>query len=143
MHVTKRFQSEEMDMNMTPMIDVVFQLLIFFLVVSEIATYDRIEDLTLPHARAAITEKVLPDRLIISVDTHNQIWIAGRVQSLDEVKRYLSIEKSIHGTGPGKTGQPVLIQADKHADWRVVQDILERANELKFWRLSFAVKMPG
>jgi biopolymer transport protein ExbD len=120
------------------MIDVVFQLLIFFLVCTEIATYDRIEDLTLPDASAAIEERVMPTRLIISVNRKNQVMILGRVRTMDEVAGYLRIEKRQYSLEGEKTKQPVLIQADRQAHWQVVQDIIEKASELKFWRLSFA-----
>jgi biopolymer transport protein ExbD len=140
MHVTKRFHTEDMELNMTPMIDVVFQLLIFFLVVSEIASYDRVENLTLPNASEAIEEQVLPDRLIISIDNKNQIWIARGKRSMRDVERYLNIEKKLRGAGKRKSDQPVLIQADRNARWEVIQDIIETANKLKFWHLSFSVK---
>jgi biopolymer transport protein ExbD len=141
MHVTKRFHSEELDLNMTPMIDVVFQLIIFFLVVSEIVSYDHIDNLTLPVAQAAVEERKMPDRLVISIDNANKVFVGGQPRTMAEVERFLRIEKKIRGTTGQKTGQPVLIQADRHADWRVVQDIIEAANKLKFWRLSFAVKL--
>jgi len=140
MHVTKRFHAEELDMNMTPMIDVVFQLLIFFLVVSELASQDRVEELTLPTARAAIVERVLPSRLIISVDRHNRIWIAGRVRNIQEVERYLKIERQGRGKGKKRTEQPVLISADRNSRWEIVQDIIEKANAYQFYKMSFSVK---
>ncbi len=140
MRVTKRFKPEELELNMSPMIDVVFLLIMFFLVVSEIATYDRIEDLTLPNASEAKAEDVMPDRLIISVDTNNQIFIAGQRLNLDGVEHYLRIERQLRRSGSGKTAQPGLIQADRNAKWRVIQDIIERANKCKFWRLSFSAK---
>ncbi len=144
MHVTKRFHAEELDMNITPMIDVVFQLLIFFLVVSEIASRDHIEDLTLPVASEAKEEEAMPDRLVISVSHkagEDRIWIAGRVRTINEVENYLRVEKQFRGSGAGETKQPVLIQADRHAKWQTIQDIMEKASKLQFWRLSFGVKL--
>jgi len=143
MHVTKRFHVEELELNMPPMIDIVFQLIIFFLVVSEFASYDRIEHLTLPIANQAKAEDFLPERLVISVDTFNRIFIAGSQRTMKDVERLLKAEKRIQGAGRGRTKQPVLIQADRHARWEVVQDIIEKANELKFWRLSFSAKREG
>jgi len=141
MRVTKRFHTEELDLNMTPMIDIVFQLIIFFLVVSEIISSDRIENLTLPIADEAKPEPKLPERLVISVNSFNQIIIAGRVRTMDDVERLLKLKKRESDARPsGRTKQPVLIQADRHAKWAVVQDIIEAANRLKFWRLSFATK---
>ena len=141
MHVTKRFHPEELDMNMTPMIDVVFQLLIFFLVVSELVSQDRVEELTLPTARAAIVERVLPSRLIISVDTHNQVWIAGKIRTLDQMESYLRVERKYRGVTEGETKQPVLIAADMNSKWETIQDIMERASKMQFWKLSFSVKL--
>jgi len=154
MQVTKRFHSEELDMNLTPMIDVVFQLIIFFLVVSEIASYDRIEGLTLPMATAATKEERLPDRLVISVvgggtmDKQGRVLyekdtiiIGGKTRSLKQTEGYLRVEKKYRRV-EGDTKQPVLIQADRRVAWATVQDIIEAASNLKFWRLSFSVKMP-
>lgn len=141
MRVTRRFHAEELDVNMTPMIDIVFQLIIFFLVVSEIISADRIANLTLPVADQARPEPKLPERLVISVNKFNQIIIGGRVRTMDDVERLLKLKKRESDGRPGdRTKQPVLIQADRHAKWMIVQDIIETANKLKFWRLSFATK---
>lgn len=143
MKVTRRFQVEELELNMTPMIDVTFQLLIFFMVCTELATYDRVEDLHLPVADQAKPETIRPDRLIISVDRKNQIWIRGRVCTLARVERELEVEKRARGFGTGRTKQPILIQADRNARWQVIQDIIEKANEQKFWQLSFGARNEG
>ena len=141
MRVTKRFHVEELELNMTPMIDIVFLLIIFFLVVSEIASYDRIENLTLPVASEAVSEHKLPDRLIISIDTFNQIFVGGRKRTLAEVGRLLKAERDVRKVrGEDKTTQPVLIQADHNAKWETVQKVIEKANEFRFWRLSFSAK---
>lgn len=155
MRVTKRFHGEDMKMNITPMIDVVFQLLIFFIVVSEIASQDRIEDLTLPMASQAREEQVLPDRLIISIARRivpgkgeegrvDTIYIAGRAMTLQQMKDHLITEREYRRVPDGKeTKQPLLIQADRYVQWRTVQDVLEGVSvpELKFWRVSFSVKI--
>ncbi len=143
MHVTKRFHAEDMDLNMTPMIDVVFQLLIFFLVVSEFAKYDRVEDLTLPRAVTAAPEDVRsPNRLIISVDRRARVIIGGRERNKREIEFILAAERDIHHKGDkkGKTSQPVLIQADENARWEVIQDVLEKLSKFGFWQVSLGVK---
>jgi len=140
MHVTKRPHTEELELNMTPMIDIVFQLLIFFLVVTELATYDRIEHLTLPLASEATPEEMMHNRLIISVDTFNRIFVMGRERSIEEVEAILRVEKRLLGAGEKRTTQPILIQADRYAQWQIVQDILEKAAPLGFYKFSFSAK---
>ena len=131
-----------MDLNMTPMIDCVFQLIIFFIVCSEIARVDRIDSITLPIADQAKPEnRAQASRLIISVDKGSKIYIAGQTRSMDQVVKYLKIERSERGVAhDAKTAQPILIQADEHATWQTVQDIIEKANENKFWRIAFSAK---
>jgi len=41
----------------------------------------------------------------------------------------------------GETKQPVLIAADRNAKWGTIQDIMERASKMQFWKLSFSVKL--
>ncbi len=141
MRVTKRFHVEELELNMTPMIDIVFLLIIFFLVVSEIASFDHIKDLELPMASAAILEDELPGRLVISIDTNDRIFVGGQQRTVADIGRLLQAQKDVRGEGAGRTNQPVLIQADEHAKWSTVQKVIEKANDLKFWRLSFSARM--
>ena len=136
-------EDEQPTIAMAPLIDIVFLLIIFFLVVSEIASYDRIDNLVLPVADEAQPENILPERLIISVDTFNDIYVGGRKRTLEDLETLLRLEKKYSGETGGRTKQPILIQADQDARWEVVQDILETAGRLKFWRISFSARKEG
>ena len=137
MRAKKHFEFEQLELNMTPMIDVVFQLMIFFIVCSEFASYDRVENLTLPTASQVKPEPPMPDRLVISIDRDNHIIIDRRVLTLEGVEGYLRVEKKRGGQDEAAR-RPVLIQGDKYCQWRVVQDIMEKAAPLGFTRLSFS-----
>jgi len=50
--------------NMTPMIDIVFQLIIFFMLVTDMATA-QIENLKIPYASKAIKEKYDDPQLLV------------------------------------------------------------------------------
>ena len=68
MHIDPKQRIKESELNMTPMIDVVFLLITFFMVVSEITRQDDIEDIKLPLVMAAIPDdNPDPDRLVINV----------------------------------------------------------------------------
>lgn len=142
MRVTKRFHVRELELNMTPMIDIVFLLIIFFLVVSEIASLDRVKDLKLPTASEAKMEHEMPDRLVISIDKKSDIYVAGRRLTIADLGRLLQVQKDVRGEGDVRTKQPVLIQADENVEWSVIQSVLEKADDLKFWKLSFSAKQP-
>jgi len=171
MQVTKRFHAEEMEMNITPMIDVVFQLLIFFIVVSEIASQDRVDGLTLPAATQAKEEQVMPDRLVINIARRERvdakdgqrkmldvvyiskrekkmvplIWVSKTKKAIhpdDEVGKHFRVERKYRAVGEAEESkQPILFVADRFVQWKTVQDVMERAGLLGFRKLSFSVKM--
>ena len=60
MNLSKHDPETEMDMDMTPMIDVVFLLIIFFMIITDLTQQD-LEDLELPMAMHAVADKPDPD----------------------------------------------------------------------------------
>ena len=60
MKLQKTDDQQEMEMNMTPMIDVVFLLIIFFMVITDLTQQD-LEELQLPTAENAQPDKPKPD----------------------------------------------------------------------------------
>ena len=62
MNINKHDAQTEMEMNMTPMIDVVFLLIIFFMIITDLTQQD-LEELKLPEARSAIEDK--PDPKVV------------------------------------------------------------------------------
>ena len=63
----KRVDEYELDINLTPMIDVVFNLIIFFMVITDMTQKD-LEYLVLPKAdKADVDEGEDKDRIIINI----------------------------------------------------------------------------
>jgi biopolymer transport protein ExbD len=61
-------EPEDTELNMTPMIDIVFQLIVFFLLTLKFKTVDRRIDAMLPHDRGpAMTPRTVEDELRIKV----------------------------------------------------------------------------
>jgi biopolymer transport protein ExbD len=66
----RRREAEDVSMNMTPMIDIVFQLVIFFMVVTDMSQ-QQLESVILPKAEMAKEDNPPPkDRVIVNV-CHN------------------------------------------------------------------------
>jgi biopolymer transport protein ExbD len=61
--------------NLTPMIDVVFQLLLFFLVASKFAEDERELNIVLPHASEARPLSTKPDLLFVNVDAQGRYFV--------------------------------------------------------------------
>ena len=121
---------------MTPMIDIVFQLIIFFMLIMDMSK-QQIEPVILPYASKAIKEKFAdPHMLILNVLEDGTIKIQGRrfwdpskeddnqrLEDLFESRRQNRIYQEV----PGKDDwvkYPMLIRADRSTAFEHLQKIL-------------------
>jgi biopolymer transport protein ExbD len=125
-------------LNMTPMIDVVFQLIIFFMAVAEFSRIET-EDVQLPVAdEAAVEETVPPGRLVINVDGNGQMLIAKSPVNFVTLQKWLRSEAQTHRTKKGEVNVEVLVRSDAHAEFGRIQDIMLECARNGIWQLSFA-----
>lgn len=144
------------DLDMTPMIDVVFQLIIFFVVT--LKTADTINpDIELEYGKngpqlKADEYKIPP--VTIEVKRYKRptdflrkagrptgriISINGNVMSLDQLRAMLRQIASRRGTN-----FPLLIRADKDTPHEDVRAVMNVCNEIGIWQVSFlAMIKPG
>jgi biopolymer transport protein ExbD len=100
-------------LSLTPLIDVVFLLLIFFLVASRLSQEDRQLDIALPSAANAMPMTVLPQEFVVNVDIQGRIFVDGIEIDLD---RFESLLKQRVVDNP--TGQSVVIRADRRVQFQ-------------------------
>jgi biopolymer transport protein ExbD len=129
-----RLNKDDVAMDMTPMIDMVFQLMIFFLVTIKM-DQDQINE-TIKLAKAphgpAIEERD-PRTIIIEVDKRGRISLGGTYMRPELLKSIL--EGAVYKTG---FGIPILIRGHlttPHSDIRRVMDI---CSSVGLWRIQFA-----
>lgn len=75
-------ESEDTELNMTPMLDVVFILLIFFIVTSVFVKTPGIDPIR-PDAKTAVK---WDPTIIIAVNSSNEVWIDKRPYDINEVR---------------------------------------------------------
>jgi len=71
----RRIEAEDSEVNLTPMLDVVFILLIFFIVTASFVKEAGIE-VHKPDAQTA--EKQERANILVAIDRHNQVWVNRR-----------------------------------------------------------------
>lgn len=147
---------EKDNMNMTPMIDMVFNLLIFFMLITDLKTKD-LAEMTLPVAYMAEEDKnqETDDRVILNIDKYGGLMWKGKQVNLDELGTVLGTardryelkmrQKGESGIedlpGGGKASKLyVLLRADKDAPWQHVQWLMTIMAEQKLYKLQFATK---
>ena len=145
-----KMMAEKSEVNMTPMIDVVFLLLIFFMVVVDMTQKD-LADLTLPLAITAEPDKAndKDKRYIVNVDRQGFIKYKGGDFTLGELKQLLNRLKRHYGKYKDFGKPPnivkaselfVLVRADKDTPWQHVQWIMTIMAEEKLYKLQFGAK---
>lgn len=132
-----RFRKEEEDdfaLDLTPMIDVVFLLLIFFMVSTSFIDFSRKMDISLPKAKAAITAKKSKN-YVIEIGLNKKILLNGVIVSFDALEKRLK-EK----TAGSHIKKSAMIRADKGLDYGLIVKIMGIVNASKITDLSIAVK---
>ena len=110
--------------DLTPMIDVVFQLLLFFLVASKFADEERELKVVLPQASEAKPLVAKPQEFFVNVDQTGQYYVGGKVLDLGSLDRQLM---QLAANNPGR--QTVVIRADKRSDWEYVVAVMNSCNK--------------
>ncbi|MBK8179616.1 MAG: biopolymer transporter ExbD [Planctomycetes bacterium] len=81
---------EEAEFSMAPMIDVVFQLLIFFMVSTTYATQEKELGVELPTARSGESAGGAPQEMVINVFRDGRVTLDGRAVEQGELDRVLA-----------------------------------------------------
>jgi len=134
MRVPRR-QRMSLGLNMTPMIDVVFQLIIFFLLSNHLAQQETHLVLDLP--AAASGREVESDdapRVTINVMSDGRILLGGNETPHDELARRLEFERKRSGND-----LEIRIRADRTVPYEAVEPILLACADAGIWNVTFAV----
>lgn len=127
---------DSLGFNMTPMIDVVFLLIIFFLVSSHLAQQEVQLELNLPTADSGHrpTDESKP-RVTINVLPEGRVLLAGHSIAGEELTRRLSNELQTAGSD-----LEVRIRSDRRVPFQFVEPILIACARAGAWNVTFAVR---
>tara|TARA_B100000315_G_scaffold88389_1_gene81191 strand:- start:19045 stop:19446 length:402 start_codon:yes stop_codon:yes gene_type:complete len=125
---------EDFSLDLTPMIDVVFLLLIFFMVSTSFIDFSRRMDISLPEAKAAVTADKLKN-YVIEIGLNKKIFLNGT-----EVG-FKALEERLKGKEEGlEMKKAVVIRADEKLDYGLIVKIMGIVNAAEIADLSIAVK---
>ena len=110
MSVQLRESSAMSSLSIAPLIDVVFLLLIFFLVTSRFEKQERELDLELPEASQSVPITETPSEIVVNLGVDGQLVIDGSVRGLDELEKILA-----QASANNPLTQTVLIRSDRSA----------------------------
>lgn len=124
-------QAEEGEIDITPMLDVVFIMLIFFIVTASFVKESGIE-VNRPDASTAQSKPRA--NILIAINDMGEIWINKR--KVDESQVRANIER-MHAENPQGT---VVIQADEEAKTRQLVAVMDAARQAGVYDVSLATE---
>ena len=109
---------EEPHINFTPMVDVVLNLVIFFMLGTQFIDRERQYEINLPHVSDAQPLTGAPDEIVVNLSREGQVFISKKEVSLDELHSHLREARERY------SDQAVVVRGDKQVDYQNVMTIL-------------------
>jgi len=124
------------EMQLAPMIDVVFLLLIFFIVSWNFARFEADQEVAVPEAATAEQNPRQPGEIIVNVTGDGRIRVSNRDLTPEE------LEKKLRLLSDAFPDQPVILRGDKTVEFKHVMTVLEACQQAGIWNVAFAAEMP-
>jgi len=135
----RRPKPEEAKMSMTPMIDIVFLLIFFFMVVTDMSNME-IESVALPFALEAEPDGT-GKRFIVNITDRGKIRIMRTTVTPDLLLQEL--QKRANESRRDQDGLPTIavkIRADAKTEYKHIQEAMVKCMRAHIWKLSFGVR---
>lgn len=130
---------EAPEINLTPLIDVVFLLLIFFMVTTSFRDEGRLR-LQLPEADAEAVSVEEIELIEVMVDRAGRFYVDAQPVTDTQLETLKQALREVLGTQPAL---PVLIKADARAQHQAVMTVLDAAGQLGLTQVAFAAIETG
>lgn len=135
----KRQNREAVDVNLTPLIDVVFLLLIFFMVSTTFT--DKTElNIDLPEAQSAALQMKQPQAIDVAISKTGDYSVNGQRLINNNLA---TLKSAISKASEGDHQRPFIITADGQVSHQFVVRAMDAAGQLGFVNLSITTVNPG
>lgn len=131
---TRKSSEDEAGIDMTPMLDIVFIMLIFFIVTTSFVKETGI-DVNRPSASTA--ERKERGNILIAIRANGEVWINKRAVDIRAVRA--NVER-LHAENP--EGSVVLI-ADKESQTGQLVEVMDQVRSAGVENVSIAATEPG
>ena len=129
-------RSEPPRVDITPLIDVVFLMLIFFMVST---TFDKQTQLKveLPSATTTDTSEKPAEKIEITIDAKGDFYVNERELVKQDAE---TLRRSMQKIADGRSDLPVIVSGDRNAPLQSMMTVLDVAAQLDLVHLSFVAR---
>ncbi len=114
----KALQEEDnYEIPMTSLIDIVFLLLIFFLVATNFTRRETDHSVILPNSEAGVKAAQVPDRIVVNIHGDGTLVVNGSVTTAGDLRTMVRDFAAVH------PGRPAVIRADARVAYRSVMEV--------------------
>lgn len=130
--IPRNNEAEDATVDITPMLDVVFIMLIFFIVTATFIKPAGIE-VDAPQASTALVQEKA--NILVAIDAENRIWINRREIDIRSVRP--NIER-LHAENPKGT---VVIQADRNSRTDTLVQVMNASRQAGVYNIALAAEV--
>jgi len=130
-------QPEPASMQLAPMIDIVFLLLIFFIVTWQFTRSETELSVSVPTAEEGADPQRQRGEIVINILSDNSIRVEGLTVSLTQLQRKLALIAEQH------KNQPVRIRGDGTVAYQRIVEVIDTCQKAGIWNISFATQKPS
>ncbi|MDR1452280.1 MAG: biopolymer transporter ExbD [Helicobacteraceae bacterium] len=127
----RRRNNEEVGVDMTPMLDIVFIMLIFFIVT---ASFVKESGISVNSPRASTAQTQDQASLMIAISEAGEVWIDGRIVDIRAIRANVARLKALNPEGA------VVIQADANAKTYLLVEAMDQARQAGVDNVSIAAR---
>ena len=129
--------------DMTPMIDCVFQLLLFFMIASNFEEEAKTSgegslDANLPSAAAAMPLVMRPKEMMININAQGEFYVGGALHTEPQLAERLT-RSNVDNPG----SQTVIIRGDERVGWKYIARVMSLCNQAQIKDYRVAVIPEG
>lgn len=122
---------DDVSIDMSPMIDLVFLLLIFFMVASVVTELEKVA-VNIPKSSHAKVPEESKGRMLMSIDANNQPYVGTQPVTIEELKVWVDAELALN------PNLRILIRADERVEYKICKDIMVACGEVGAADLIYA-----
>ena len=122
--------------QLTPMLDVVFLLLCFFVTTSVYSQWENEVEIQLPSAESGVEPNRLPGEIIVNVAKDGAIRVNGRDLTPEE------LGAKCRALAAAFPGNPIVVRGDREASWESVLRVLDICAKNDLYNVNFASAIP-
>jgi biopolymer transport protein ExbD len=132
----RRERKDDVELNVTSLIDVVLLLLIFFMVSTTFAKKSTL-NIILPEAAQELSEQEL-ESVLIAIDAQGRVFVDNQALINTQL---LTIREAIREATAGLRDPTIIINADANTSHQSVVRVMDAARQLSLTRITFTTRV--